>query len=81
MTYIVVSFFAVAALADEIDAEIIKHLEFFEKMPVIEDLDLIEMEEQARSPTEMAAGQPGGPQSANDKDSLDDVVTGKGGGQ
>jgi hypothetical protein len=71
-TYIVVSFFAVTALADEIDAEIIKHLDFFEQMPVVEDVDLIETEAflgwRSRTGEKVAAG------TENDADSLDDAV-------
>jgi hypothetical protein len=75
-TYFIVSFFAVTAVADEIDAEIIKHLDFFEKMPVVEDLDLIELEEQTHAPAQTADA---GASKKKDQDSLDDVV--QGGGQ
>ena len=63
--YFLASFVAVAAFADEIDAEIIKNLDFYEKMPVVEELDLIELEQQSRPP-EITAGA--------DADSLDDSV-------
>ena len=63
--YLLVSFAAVTAFAEEIDAEIIKNLDFYEKMPVVEELDLIELSDQNQAP-EKTAG--------NDEDSLDDKV-------
>jgi hypothetical protein len=37
------------ALADDIDAEIVKNLEFFDQMPMVEDLDMVEMDAQTQN--------------------------------
>ncbi len=41
--HLAVAFVASTALANDVDEEIIQHLEFFERLPVIEEMDLVEM--------------------------------------
>jgi hypothetical protein len=41
--HLAVAFVASTALASDVDEEIIRHLEFFEKLPVVEDMEIVEL--------------------------------------
>jgi hypothetical protein len=59
--HVLVALLTTTAFADDIDAEIVKHLDFFEQMPVVEDLQMIELEAGGERPKTTGAPAHAGP--------------------